>query len=516
MLRSTGHVLILLFLAGRARSTVRTNDVQRNAQKQKHTLASGLKVSAKAWEVLIPVGFGLRAHRRPDPQARILPKQDGWRAGRFEPHRVATQLRFGPFRAKVALRDTGSSEEQLPPIEDEQVLTAEENTSTKDKESSKQLLDAGGERGDLEEGVEDLRLSYEFESREVEITEDLAGYLTEEKQEGKPRPTRACVLLPGAAGWRDEAVRRLADRLALFCQCMVLAPDLRRPDIAKDVYDATVYLRADHRVKPIALVGVSSGANHVLELQRTMPAASTFAAAVALCPSGRLEKAVAPLLVLLDHGPQQDALAGELEAALKVNPSPLRTTPLRTMAEASTGRPEADASKETKKTTTALSHGAPSRMRVAELREQLAARQLDTAGRKPELVARLLEALQDSRQSDVRQSAGALSRMRVAELREQLAARQLDTAGRKPELLARLQEALQDSRQSDVRQSAGQPVGMRFGENLVMQFPCAECWRQGATILSSSREEQCLSGETDALLMVEAWLNLHLVDRPTK
>ena len=186
-----------------------------------------------------------------------------------------------------------------------------------------------------------LRLRYEIDSREVEIDDDaasltgaLSGYLTEEvAREGQPRPYRACLLLPGAAGWRHPPTRRLADRLAVFCSCMVLIPDLLRTAepwpaqqplsgkgyaawlatlppqrVASDVRTSTIFLRADHRVGPVALFGAGLGGGHALE---AIASPSTYVAAAVLCPSAcpQLSVASAPLLSIFDCGGQQDVAA---------------------------------------------------------------------------------------------------------------------------------------------------------------------------------------------------------------
>ena len=165
-----------------------------------------------------------------------------------------------------------------------------------------------------------LRLRYELDSREVEIDDDdgrtgvLSGYLTEEvAPEGHTRPTRACILLPDAAGWRDPPVRRLADRIAVFCACLVLVPDLLRTSapwpaellsnagrpmlgddayaswlagqppqrVASDVRTSLIYLRADHRVGPVGLFGAGLGGGQVLASLST----PSIAAAAVLCPT---------------------------------------------------------------------------------------------------------------------------------------------------------------------------------------------------------------------------------------
>ena len=124
-------------------------------------------------------------------------------------------------------------------------------------------------------------------SQEVELDDGTAtaaalnAYLTEETvQPGQPRADRAILLLPPATGWKHAPTRRLADRLAIICRCLVLLPDLLRGGapfdaaavsvdggyaawaaeqpparLAADVRASAVYLRADHRVRGLGVVG---------------------------------------------------------------------------------------------------------------------------------------------------------------------------------------------------------------------------------------------------------------------
>ena len=83
------------------------------------------------------------------------------------------------------------------------------------------------------------------------------------------------------------------------------------------------------------------------------------------------------------------------------------------------------------------------RMTVAQMRSELARRQLSTTGRKAELEARLRETLEDGSAGESEEvDVAAVSRMKVAELRTQLRVHGLDTAGRKADLQRRLVQAL--------------------------------------------------------------------------
>ena len=130
-------------------------------------------------------------------------------------------------------------------------------------------------------------LAYDLDARFVELDlEDGStgrAYLTEERpEEHRPRASRAIVLIPEAAGIDSSRTRHLADRLAVFCFAMVLVPDLNGGALAHDesdetwvsslaprrvdaaMRDWTIYLRADHRVGPVALVGAGAAAEIML------------------------------------------------------------------------------------------------------------------------------------------------------------------------------------------------------------------------------------------------------------
>jgi len=83
MMHSRGLVILLLFLPGGARRSIRIDESHHGAQQQNNALANGLESSAESQETLIPGGSSMSVFRRAGP-----------RAGSF---------RFGPRRAKVAL-----------------------------------------------------------------------------------------------------------------------------------------------------------------------------------------------------------------------------------------------------------------------------------------------------------------------------------------------------------------------------------------------------------------------------
>lgn len=143
-------------------------------------------------------------------------------------------------------------------------------------------------------------LPFELSGREVEVADDLSAYLTEEAaptDAERERPSRAVVLLPGRRGWKCAHTRRLADRIAVFCLALVLVPDVHRGGaplpagqsppavrIAADARSSVLYLRADHRVRALALLGGGDGgASHVLAAFAANAPALGAAAGVALC-----------------------------------------------------------------------------------------------------------------------------------------------------------------------------------------------------------------------------------------
>ncbi|KAL1526610.1 hypothetical protein AB1Y20_015314 [Prymnesium parvum] len=370
-----------------------------------------------------------------------------------------------------------------------------------------------------------LRARYSLLSREVEIDGErspagpLAAYLTEEQRD-EARPSRACLLLPGASGWRHPPTRRLADRLAVFCSCLVLVPDLWRaaapsppcvpqsseeyagslgslpPErVAADVRASTIYLRADHRVGPVALVGVRLGGAHVLE---QMGGPGGYAAAAVLCPSvlPRFAAESPPLLAIFDSGGEQDSQAREASAALAA------------FVENRRKALEAE--------------------RVLELEE----------------VTREGDGAPPGR-SGAAPSKSALRRWRVADLRQRLQELGLPTKGLKQELVGSLYEALQREELKENMPVSGQyklaaGTGASQTEkvkHLILQFPGASRWcdsegecpttTPNASVRVSSSEEletnefkegdfgrspgsPAVNATEDAMLMVEAWLNFHL------
>jgi len=119
MIHLRGLVPFLLFLPGGARRTTSNEDSHHDAEQQHTTLANDLEVSAETREALIPSGFGMRVFPSLRPHAGTLLKQDGWRAGLSEPHRIAPRFRFGPRRAKVSLQDASGTEENQLSLKEE-------------------------------------------------------------------------------------------------------------------------------------------------------------------------------------------------------------------------------------------------------------------------------------------------------------------------------------------------------------------------------------------------------------
>ena len=190
-------------------------------------------------------------------------------------------------------------------------------------------------------------------SREVTDIDDeksLSAYLTEAASPPdaeRPPPSRAVLLLPGARGWRDARTRRLADRIALYCLALVCIPDIHRGGapmplgqsppterVQSDVRSASLYLRADHRVGALALLGADSGGDSFIlnSLAADAPAIGA-AAGVALCCGATTasdkrranelaalpqeDSNAAPLLLLFDKtGEGDDAAAASARSSL--------------------------------------------------------------------------------------------------------------------------------------------------------------------------------------------------------
>ena len=174
-------------------------------------------------------------------------------------------------------------------------------------------------------------LSSEIELPAVHDGDAIDAYFTQEEPRENRAPSRcAVIVLPDNAGYEAKTARSLADRLALFCLALVLVPDIHRGQaplpaemtpqqdrVALDVRTAAVYLRADHRVGPIALFGVGSGGSLVLRSLCVNAEAAGIDAAggAAICPSAfnydDLSHGLrAPTMMLFDP-----SIAREAEAA---------------------------------------------------------------------------------------------------------------------------------------------------------------------------------------------------------
>ena len=306
---------------------------------------------------------------------------------------------------------------------------------------------------------------YDLDARTVEL--DLSdgtracAYLTEEREtDSRPRASRAIVLLPDASGGPSARTRSLADRLAVFCFAMVLVPELSRDGtgasaadalgtttaatavseawasslpprrVASDVRDWAIYLRADHRVGPVALAGVGHGAPLALRAMSadgpTLPVCSGVAVCAPRVMRDELAALQAPVLCLFDRThARDDALAASartfLDAATTDLVAAAATAAAATAAAAAAGAAggvssasspppsaltvDVDNLADGTEPAPAPSGLAPSssrhlsiaglrRLRVTELRAQLNARGLPTDGLKAKLVKRLWTAVQ--------------------------------------------------------------------------------------------------------------------------
>jgi hypothetical protein len=201
--------------------------------------------------------------------------------------------------------------------------------------------------------------------------------------EGLARPRRSVVLLPGSRGFNCPRTRSLADRIAVFCFALVLVPDLLRGEepwpegqtpqqrIAADLRTSAIYLRADHRIGPIALLGTGLGGSLVLRAlaaEGSSPLAIGAAGGVALCPPrprrDELEALHAPTLLLFDRATTSDDEAARIARE-------------RLGLQQQTDEPPQESLAQLR------------RLRVADLRARLAGYGLSTEGRKAELIERL-------------------------------------------------------------------------------------------------------------------------------
>ena len=270
-----------------------------------------------------------------------------------------------------------------------------------------------------------LRLStesYELTSQEVELDDGTAtaaalnAYLTEETvQPGQPRADRAILLLPPATGWKHAPTRRLADRLAIICRCLVLLPDLLRGGapfdaaavnidggyaawaaeqpparLAADVRASAVYLRADHRVRGLGVVGVGRGAEIAVAHSGGLRAAAVVGVGPPRCDFDALGSAIdAPLMLLLD-GTDADADAERARALLDVE------------AAAPPAVPEPDGDGDGLVFQVAGEEIKVGDLKVADLKARLAALGEPTSGKKAELVDRLTKAVAKSKKREQR------------------------------------------------------------------------------------------------------------------
>ena len=301
---------------------------------------------------------------------------------------------------------------------------------------------------------------YDLDARTVEL--DLSdgtrasAYLTEEREtDRRPRASRAIVLLPDASGGPSARTRSLADRLAVFCFAIVLVPELSRDGtgasaadalctttaapavvseawasslpprrVASDVRDWAIYLRADHRVGPVALAGAGHGAPLALRALSadgpTLPVCSGVALCAPRVMRDELAALQAPVLCLFDRThARDDALAASARTFLDAAAADLVAAAATAAAGGGGGGGVSSASSPPPSAVTVdvdniadgtepapapsglahtslrhLSFAGLRRLRVAELRTQLNARGLPTDGLKAELVERLWTALQ--------------------------------------------------------------------------------------------------------------------------
>ena len=321
---------------------------------------------------------------------------------------------------------------------------------------------------------------YDLDARTVEL--DLSdgtracAYLTEEREtDRRPRASRAIVLLPDASGGPSARTRSLADRLAVFCFAMVLVPELSRDGtgasaadalgtttaatavseawasslpprrVASDVRDWAIYLRADHRVGPVALAGVGHGAPLALRAMSadgpTLPVCSGVAVCAPRVMRDELAALQAPVLCLFDRThARDDALAASARTFLDAATTDL-VAAAATAAAATAAAAAAASATAAAATAAAAAAGAAGGVSSASSPPPSALTvDVDNLadGTEP---APAPSGLAPS--SSRHLSIAGLRRLRVTELRAQLNARGLPTDGLKAKLVERLWTAVQ-------------------------------------------------------------------------
>ena len=270
-------------------------------------------------------------------------------------------------------------------------------------------------------------VKYALRQEEVEIRkpsapdgdDSLNAYLVREepREGGSYSAGHGVMLLPDAAGWRHPRTRLLADRLAVFCSCLVLIPDLQRglagwsgpatgggefetwlsglppKRIASDLRECTVYMRADLRVRKMGLVGVGLGGGQALH-EASQDAALLAATAVAICPIKFNHDAVAPKVPLLcvfdgDSAGAAEEVRTQLRKEREASAAAITVETIEASSPASgeaCGAAGAAAASAKVPSASALT-----KLKLAELKARLGELGLPMAGLKRELVARLVK-----------------------------------------------------------------------------------------------------------------------------
>ena len=350
--------------------------------------------------------------------------------------------------------------------------------------------------------------SYELTSQEVELDDGTAtaaalnAYLTEETvQPGQPRADRAILLLPPATGWKHAPTRRLADRLAIICRCLVLLPDLLRGGapfdaaavnvdggyaawaaeqpparLAADVRASAVYLRADHRVRGLGVVGVGRGAEIALAHSGGLRAAAVVGVGPPRCDFDALGSAVdAPLMLLLD-GADADADAERARALLDVE------------AAAPPAVPEPDGDGDGLVFQVAGEEIKVGDLKVADLKARLAALGEPTSGKKAELVDRLTNAVAKSKKRSAPPPAPPTSRHMVV-----ASARAAELAASLPD--DQVCDLPPPCDEAESKEEGGE--GEEGGE--------VPPYEEGG-----DDEDEDEAAREDLLMLVEGWANAHL------
>ena len=262
---------------------------------------------------------------------------------------------------------------------------------------------------------------YPLLAHEIKIAQEkkdqINAYITQEDPQVFKRHQKcdsAVILLPDADGWKSKKIRNLADRLAVLCATIVLVPDLLRGQpnwngtasidgfdtwmsglppkrVLQDVRESSVFLRADHRVSQIGIVGVGMGGSQALRVA-SADIAIMATSVIAWCPMrlapGELRPKIPTMCILGSHstskGMDQFSICDGALFGDHSSKPPVYDSSISSRGKLKRREGQKDA------TLTSLR-----KLRVEELRQQLVDLGLSSSGLKSELVERLHAAIKE-------------------------------------------------------------------------------------------------------------------------